>query len=97
MRRARKPLPPALWQLQFNPRSGFYEIREEGITYKMQLEETRSLKDYFRDFRTNGGVHYPTVAGWHLDLSNQTRKKVVREGNIKPGENDGFYPDISYE
>ncbi len=90
-------MPPALWQLKFNPKSGFYEIQEEGITYKMQLEETRSLKDYFKDFRTEGGVQYPMVSGWYSDLANNSKKKVSREGKVRPGENNGFYPDISYD
>lgn len=90
-------MPPALWHMQFNPKSGLYEIQEEGVTYKMQLEETRSLKDYFKDFRTVGGIHYPSVSGWYSDLANHTRKKVVRAGKVKPGENNGFYPDDCYD
>ena len=97
MRRASKPLPPALWHLQFNPKSGFYEIREGDIIYKMQLEETRLLKDYFRDFRTQGGTKYPSVSGWYSDLANHTKKKVAREGDKEPGEHNGFFPDMSYE
>lgn len=93
MRRARRPLPPALWHLKFNPGSGYYEIQEEGVTYKMQLEETRSLKDYFKDFRTASGTIYPTVEGWYVDLPKEAKKRVFRDGKLKPTEHNGFFPD----
>jgi hypothetical protein len=86
-------MPPALWHLNFNPLSGFYEILEEGVTYKMQLEETRALKDYFRNFRSIGGTNYPSIAGWYNDLAKDTKKMVLRDGKVKAAEHNGFYPD----
>lgn len=95
MRRARYPMPPALRELSFNPNSGFYEIEECGINYLMNLEETRSLKDYFRAYRVTGWNDYPTVAGWYRDLKNEGRKRVIRSGEVPviPTGADGFYPD----
>lgn len=90
-------MPPALWHLKYNPQSGFYEILEDGITYKMQLEETRSLKDYFRDFRTESGTKFPSIEGWFNVLPKLAKKRVIREGNIKPPEYNGFYPDFTQE
>ena len=95
MRRARYPMPPALRDLSFNPKSGFYEFEESGIKYKMNLEETRSLRDYFRVYLTTGWNEFPTVAGWFQDQRNEVRKRVTRSGDlpsIPPGA-DGFYPD----
>lgn len=96
MRRAAKPMPPQLWTLQFNPKSGFYEILEEGITYKMELEETRSIRDYYRHYQGSGWNDFPTVAGWYKDLKNGVKKLVIREGNIKQVP-DGFFPDPDYQ
>jgi len=95
MRRARYPMPPALRELSFNPKSGFYEIEESGIKFRLNLEETRSLRDYFRAYRATGCNDFPTVANWHQDLENRERKRVVRSGDVPvlPPGSDGFYPD----
>ena len=98
MRRARNPMPPALRDLYFNPKSGFYEIEEIGIKYRMNLEETRKLRDYFRSYRAAGWNDFPTVAGWYQDQGNRERKKVIRSGEVPellPGA-DGFYPDYEW-
>ena len=91
-------MPPQLRELAYNPRSGYYEIQEDGILYRMDLEETRLLKDYFRDFKTNSGRDYPTVAGWYQDLKRDAKKKVARAGKVPalPPGADGFYPDPVY-
>lgn len=88
-------MPPALWPLNFNPKSGFYEIEEAGFLYRMNLEETRELRNYFRHFNHCGGTEFPTVAGWYSFIDSNTRKKVIREGNILVPKLavDGFYPD----
>ncbi|HEY5371827.1 MAG TPA: hypothetical protein VIJ75_22820 [Hanamia sp.] len=62
--------------------SGDYEITEKGITYAMQLEETRLLKNY------DG-----SAAEWFADLDIETKKKITRTGNVPPAKND-FYPDF---
>jgi len=89
-------MPPELWQLQYNPKTGFYEIEEDKVLYKMQLEETRSLRDYYRFFRSGGGVLYPSLSRWYKDLPAASKKKVIREGDI-PAQADGFYPDPEYQ
>ena len=90
MRRPAKPMPPPLRELQFNPKSGYYEIQENGITYKMRLEETREIKQYFR---TSTGALYPTVSDWYRLTNRDARKKVLREGDVPDAEPNGFYPD----
>ncbi len=92
MRRPSKPMPPALWSLRFNPKSGFYEIEENRILYRMNQEETRDLRDYFRDFNHCGGTVIPTVAGWYKGTGKEVKKKVSREGEV-PKQPVDFYPD----
>lgn len=68
--------------LNYNIVSGQYEIKENEITYAMQLEETRLLKKC-----------YGSVAEWFKDLDNETKKKIARTGNVPADKND-FYPDL---
>lgn len=88
-------MPPPLHDLRFNPKSSLYEIEENGILYRMHLEETRSIKEYFRSSR---GAFYPTVADWYRFIDNATRRRVLREGGvlIRPPGADGFYPDYEW-
>ena len=92
MRRPSKQMPPALWHLNFNPKTGFYEIKEAGILYRMDLEETRNLRDYFRHFNHCGGTEFPTVASWYKDSGKTVKKNVSREGAV-PNKPVDFYPD----
>lgn len=88
-------MPPPLRELQYNPKSGFYEIQENGITYQMRMEETREIKQYFR---TSTGALYPTVADWYRVTNRTIKKQVIRSGEVPvplPGA-DGFYPDPEY-
>jgi len=87
-------MPPQLWELQFNPKSGFYEITENGITYRLRIEETRLLRDYFRGHRSDNGETVPTIAGWYKSVSNPLKKQVERSGSI-PIPPPDFYPDIA--
>lgn len=88
-------MPPQLWELQYNSKTGFYEISENGILYQMNLEETRLLRDYFRHFNTGGGVKLATVSHWYKDSNNDTKKLVIRSGMIPKSKPD-FYPDPEY-
>jgi hypothetical protein len=83
-------MPPPLRALQYNPQSGYYEIQEDGITYKMRLEETREIKHYFR---SSTGALYPTVADWYRLTNRVVRKQVTRVGDLPADEPNGFYPD----
>jgi hypothetical protein len=83
-------MPPPLRELRYNPKSGFYEIQEDGITYKMRLEETREIKHYFRSSTV---ALYPTVADWYRLTNRVIRKQIMREGDVLADESNGFYPD----
>ncbi len=72
MRRPRKPTPLSIIDLNFNPRSDRYEIAERGITYHMELEHTRNLKEYFKGIAVRG--YDTTVSGWYNKLDKQRRK-----------------------
>ena len=93
MSRPRKPTPFAIMDLRYNPNTKHYEITERGITYQMELEHTRLLKEYFKGVYTRN--HTANVSDWYNKLDNLTRKEILRTGNIQ-SVND-FYPDQSYE
>lgn len=84
MRRARHPMPPALWSMKYNYISKLYEISENGIIYSMSLEKTRELKE--------GIKLSENVANWYADLSNEKKKEIILSGNIQKPESD-FIPD----
>ena len=94
MRRPRKPTPLSIIDLNLNPKSGRYEITDRGITYHLELEHTRNLKDYFKGIAVRG---YETkISDWYNKLDKQTKKEVVRTGNIPNGQKE-FYPDPEFE
>ena len=93
MRRPRKPTPLSIIDLNFNPKSGRYEITERSISYQMDLEHTRNLKEYFKGVAVRG---YETkISDWYNKLDKVTKKDVLRTGNFQT-VND-FYPDQSFE
>lgn len=49
MRRPKHPMPQALWDLRNNPKTGLYEITEDGIKYSLELEQVRKLREYFKN------------------------------------------------
>ena len=91
MTRPRHPLPLFLKDLAYNPKSGKYEVSENGNIYSMDLEQTRLLKEYFRGFHVSSNK---TVSNWYNKLPNIEKKRVYREGpiNIKTD----FFPDPEY-
>ena len=89
MRRPRNPTPISILDLNFNPKSGRYEISENGIDYLMDLEHTRKLKDYFKGVTQRGKDN--SISDWYNKLDNLTKKEILRTGNIQ-STND-FYPD----
>ncbi len=89
--RPRHPLPGVIKDLAFNAKSNKYEITELGVTYLMEIEQTRLLKEYFRGFHVGSNK---TVSDWFNKLPNIEKKRVYREGpiNIKTD----FFPDPEY-
>lgn len=89
--RPRHPLPLFLKDLAYNPKSGKYEVSENGISYSMDLEQTRLLKEYFSGF-------YPgcnrSISDWFNKLGKETKKRVYRDGPINSITD--FYPDPEY-
>lgn len=93
MRRPRKPTPLGIADLNYNLKSCRYEIAERGITYHMDLEHTRNLKEYFKGIAMRG---YETkISDWYNKLDKVTKKEIIRTGIIQ-SIND-FYPDQSFE
>ncbi len=92
MRRARKPVPPEMWSMVADPKTGKYLIKENSISYYMELEHTRLLRNYYR----RNSFNEPTIEKWYSDLDRFTRKEIVVEGMKKKSEND-FYPDSEFE
>ena len=93
MRRPRKPTPLGIIDLNYNPKSGQYEITERCITYHMDLEHTRNLKEYFKGIALRGNE--TKISDWFNKLDRVTKKEIFRTGNIH-SDND-FYPDTSFE
>lgn len=93
MRRPRKPTPLAITDLNYNPRSNLYEITERGITYQMDLEHTRNLKEYFKGVAVKGCN--TKILDWYNKLDKTTKKEIIRTGNVQTS-ND-FYPDWSFD
>jgi hypothetical protein len=91
MRRARHPLPLFLRDLTFNPNTGWYEITERGVTYRMKMEHTRLMKEYF-NANSQG-----TLNDWYTNyLKREDKKTMERAGNIREIDN-GFRPDVEYD
>ena len=90
MRRAKHPVPMAIKGLHFDVQQNCYVITDAGITYKMPLEMTRRLKQYFvwNNVRTKDN----NVATWYDSLSREERKQIIRIN--APEEASEFYPDI---
>ena len=95
MRRASKPMPQALKGLSHNASTGFYEIKENEITYQLPFHLVRLLRDYYQYFLSGDGFLYPTVSRWYDDLDKFRKKEVIRIGNVIPGDNNEFIPDVS--
>lgn len=94
MRRPRKPVPLAIKGLTYNVTDDLYEIKENGITYKMPLELTRSLKEYFKSTAVRST--FQNVESWYNSLLKDQKRQVIREGQITDSS-DGFYPDPVFE
>ena len=92
--RAKYPTPLTL-RIIPNKVAGLYDVHENGITYTMNLEVTRELKEYFMHFPSGHKAHYPTMARWYADLKNEVKKTGVRSGNVPPEPID-FFPDVEY-
>ncbi len=90
MRRAKHPVPMAIKELHFDVQQNGYVIHDAGITYKMPLEMTRSLKQYFVWDNVRTKDH--NVAAWYDSLSKEERKQIIRIN--APEEAGEFYPDI---
>jgi hypothetical protein len=93
-RRARQPLPLVISDLHLDAQKGKYVITDAGITYSMDLEHTRLLKDYFGWYVNTRKEK--TVALWYDGLDKETKKQITRSGNL-PKEEQDFFPDPEYD
>ena len=89
MPRPRHSVPISIKDLQYNPKTGKYEISEFGVTYQMDLEHTRSLKSFFKDISIRGKG--ATISDWYNELERETKKEINRIGSIEI--DCDFYPD----
>ncbi|MBN8665839.1 MAG: hypothetical protein J0L83_14755 [Chitinophagales bacterium] len=89
-RRADHPLPPALFDLKWDPSTDRYTITREGITYLLTFTHYNDLKKYFREFGER-----VKVADWYQGLSREEKKQIKRIG--LPQEPDDFIPDQSWD
>lgn len=85
-RRTRRSVPLTI-RLEFNPKTGFYESQEEGITYQLTFTQMNELKEYYRG--SNGFT--PTMLEWYNSLDRFKKKEIRRHGQQKP--EDDFTPD----
>lgn len=74
-----------------NPKTGFYEGIEEGITYQLTFEQMNDLKYYFRG--SNGFT--PTISIWYNSLDRFKKKEIKRHGQQRPA--DDFSPDPEWD
>lgn len=75
MPRPRHPLPYQIRSMRFDPIKGKYFVSENGLTFYMDLEQTRLLKEYFR------GNYSGSIIEWHSTLSSEVREKVTIKYN----------------
>ena len=88
MKKHQLPLP--LIKMIRNPKSGLYEVVEQGVTYTMDIEMTRLLKQYFRNNERG------KIADWYKQLPREEKQAVGRSGHLEIKSED-FYPDPDYE
>jgi hypothetical protein len=93
-RRPRHPTPLEI-RITHNPKTGLYEIIQEGITYCMPLELTRRLKQYYRII-DNTGQGVANMKMFYNDMSKDEKAQIIRKGiSQQPGDN--FFPDPEYD
>lgn len=80
MRRPRFAVPIPIRGLNYNPTAKAYTIEERGITYHLQLEHTRLLKEHFKgNSNPSSNGH---IAEWFSKLDNEIKKEIMRTGNV---------------
>lgn len=92
-------MPLALSALSRNRATGMYEISEDGITYGMELELTRKLREDYKGFKSGTELEtekYFTLARWYRDLPKELKKMVKRSGKL-PKQKDDFFPDTEFD
>lgn len=93
MRRPKLSMPLELKNLQRDIKTGKYLISENGITYAMDLEQTRLLKEYYKFQNFDGKC---TLEAWYRDLSKFDKAAIIRTGDIERPTDD-FIPDATWE
>ena len=89
MNRPRKPVLQKIKnRLEFNIKTGRYEIEENGIVYSMSYETAMHLKLNI--------ANVPTVRDWYNDLGKFTKSQIIRTGDL-PKQKEDFFPDFTPE
>lgn len=60
--------------LEINLRTGFYQIRENKITYDFEFDMLISLKNFLRFDKSDKPA---SIAAWYKSLSNVDRRRVI--------------------
>lgn len=90
-RRPRNQLNLSLRGLQYNPKTGYYEVTEAGITYQLTFSQMNDLKTYY-----SGSQGYtPTFSAWYNSLDRFAKKEIKLAGTSPAA--DYFFPDPVYD
>ena len=60
--------------LEINLRTGFYQIRENKVTYDFEFDLLTSLKNFLR-FDKSGRPD--TISAWYKSLNSANRRRVI--------------------
>ena len=88
MRRPKLTVPIPIKGLSYDPNVKAYTIQERGITYHLQLEHTRLLKEHFKG--NSSPYSNGHIAEWFSKLDNEMKKEIVRTGNL-PNTTQVYY------
>lgn len=94
MRRPSKPMNNELRGLAYNIATSLYDIVENGITYSMPLELTRTLKIYCKSWTAD--KNNLLLDSWYNHLPKVEKKLVIRRGRIAV-KGDDFFPDPDFD
>lgn len=89
MNRKRVPSAPLGMGLKLNTKTGYYEVIENGITYKLTFSQMNAMKLFF-----SGRGYVAKISDWYNSLPHFEKVKVKRLG--VPSSGDDFTPDPEY-
>ena len=100
MRRPQHDTPPRHLNIDYNPKTGLYDVSkrhlnmEECPVYSMPLEIIRVLAKYYR--LRSCGTDVPSLEKFYNDLSKEDKALVITTANSVK-QKDDFFPDPVWE